>query len=186
MGVKVTRTDGASLKGLKRVVNGKLQVGWFPEVGKTDSGLPYPVLAYILSYGAKLPGGQPYRFDKKGNLVFLPRRADGKKPKGAFGLTKPSYIPPRPMLERASKKHGKEWQEKARALMRDVIAGQLTPKQALQQLGAVITADIKDAIAHGAYTPNSPLTVKKKGKNTPLIDTGKLRDSVDFKARLGK
>lgn len=186
MGIKVTRTDGAALKGLKRLVNGKLQVGWFPEVRKTDSGLPYPVLAYILSYGAKLPGGQPYRFDKKGNLVFLRRSADGQKPKGAVGLTKPSYIPPRPMLKRAGEMHGEEWQAKARALIQDVIADKLTVKQALRVLGAVIAEDIKDAVAHGEYTPNSPLTVKKKGKNTPLIDSGKLRDSVDFKARLGK
>lgn len=186
MGIKVKRTDGAVLKGLKRLQNGKVQIGWFPEVGNTDSGLPYPVLAYILSYGAKLPGGQPYRFDKKGNLVFLPRRADGKKPKGAFGLTKPSYIPPRPMLKQASQMHGEEWQEKSRALIREVIAGKITTKQALRSLGSQIAADIKDAISHGSYAPNSPLTEKKKGKNTPLIDTGKLRDSVDFKARLGK
>ena len=37
---------------------------------------------------------------------------------------------------------------------------------------------IKAKIASGNFTPNAPSTVKKKGRNQPLIDTGRMMNSV--------
>lgn len=33
-------------------------------------------------------------------------------------------------------------------------------------------------IASGHFTPNAPATIKKKGRNQPLIDTGRMMNSV--------
>lgn len=32
----------------------------------------------------------------------------------------------------------------------------------------------------GTWAPNSPITIRKKGSSSPLIDTGRLRKSIDF------
>lgn len=182
MGLKIERKILQAQKNLEAIKSGSVDVGWFSDGEKKQkSNLTYPQLAAILSYGARLPGGQPYFFDKKGNLVFMKKNPDGTKPKGAMGITKPSYIPPRPMLEYASKAFGSKWVESSRAIAKNIIAGKITVEQGLAQLGALIKADIQDIMGNGDFTPNSPLTAKRKGKNTPLIDTGELRKAVDFK-----
>lgn len=37
---------------------------------------------------------------------------------------------------------------------------------------------IKAKIASGNFTPNAPSTIKKKGKNQPLVDTGRMMNSI--------
>lgn len=37
---------------------------------------------------------------------------------------------------------------------------------------------IKAKIASGDFTPNAPSTIKKKGRNQPLVDTGRMLNSV--------
>lgn len=181
MGLKVTRKIKEAQKHLEAVKSATLSVGWFAEEGKHPKGsLTFPQLAAILSYGAKLPGGQPYFFDKQGNLVFMKKNEDGTKPKGAMGITKPSYIPPRPMLDAASRAYGNKWVEESRKIAQNVLAGKISVQKGLEQLGALIKSDIQDIMGNGKFAPNSPLTAKRKGKNTPLIDTGELRKAVDF------
>lgn len=202
----IRRVNKTALKNLYSLKNGKVQAGWFAESGNTpERTLTFPQLAAILSDGAVLKGGQPYLINNKGEIVFLkktsklgqtalqaqgkpkaPKKAD-KEPKGyirAIGVTKPSRIPPRPMLKQAALMHGEEWINASRDLAAMIVNGKLSVKQALGQLGALCAADIKDAISRRAYAPNSPLTIRKKGKNTPLIDTGALRSAVSFKVAL--
>ena len=41
--------------------------------------------------------------------------------------------------------------------------------------------DVQEAIATpGAFAPNAPLTIAIKGSSVPLIDTGRLRQSIDY------
>lgn len=184
MGLKVNRKIYQTQKNLENLKGGKVEVGWFAEEGKHPKGnLTFPQLAAILSYGARLPGGQPYFFNKEGNLVFMKKGPLGTKPKGAMGLTKPSVIPPRPMLEEAAKRFGAEWEAKARIIAKNVISGKITVEKGLGKLGALIKADIQTIFNEGDFTPNSYFTEKRKGKNTPLIDTGELRKAVDFQVK---
>lgn len=186
MGLKVDRKILKTQKHLEALDSGVLEVGWFAENKEAAGKLTAPQLAAILSYGAVLKGGQPYFFDKKGNLVFMKRTGEGTKPKGAMGITKPSYIPPRPMLDQASRTFSNQWEQKARQLALNILQEKITVQQALEQLGGVVAADIKNTMRAGAFAANSKLTAKKKGKNTPLIDTGSLADKVDFKAQAGR
>lgn len=39
---------------------------------------------------------------------------------------------------------------------------------------------IQEKIKSGNFSPNAPSTIKKKGSNKPLIDTGHMRNSVNF------
>lgn len=48
-------------------------------------------------------------------------------------------------------------------------------------LGPVAVKDMKQSIADWDSPPNSPITVADKGFNNPLIDSGTMYESVDFK-----
>lgn len=48
-------------------------------------------------------------------------------------------------------------------------------------LGPVAVKDMKQSIADWDTPPNSPITIADKGFNNPLIDSGLMYESVDFK-----
>lgn len=95
---------------------------------------------------------------------------------------KKTHIPPRPMLRFTARLKGTEWAKEAGELSKNVLNGKQKGRGAYETLGMLIADDIKGTMSNASlYKPNAPATVKKKGKNTPLIDTGALRDAVDYK-----
>jgi len=66
-----------------------------------------------------------------------------------------------------------------------VIDGELTAEQALDQIGSLHASQIQNTIAEGLDPPNSTMTVEMKGSSTPLIDTGRLRQSVTWARDVG-
>ncbi len=94
---------------------------------------------------------------------------------------KRTYIPPRPMLRMTGRLKRKSWAKLAGKLTKSVLEEKVNAADAPTILGQTIADDIKGVMnASLLFTPNAPSTVRKKGKNTPLIDTGELRDAVDF------
>jgi hypothetical protein len=93
-------------------------------------------------------------------------------------------IPPRPFMQRTIDKNSKDWGKTLKAIVDKMGDPTKLDKgdieQALGILGAVIVGQIKDSISSGEFVSNSPFTVQRKGKNTPLQDTGKLMQSVDY------
>lgn len=65
-------------------------------------------------------------------------------------------------------------------LVSSVLDGKRTEKQALNLFGARASADMKKRIAAGIEPPNAPSTIARKGSSKPLIDTGKLRESITW------
>lgn len=53
----------------------------------------------------------------------------------------------------------------------------------LQTIADNMAEKVKESIKSGNWPPNAPSTVRRKGKNTPLIDTGKMLDSVKGEVR---
>lgn len=95
---------------------------------------------------------------------------------------KKTHIPPRPMLRMTARLKSKDWVKQAGELSKEVTSGKLKGAAAHETLGMLIADDIKGVMnTSSLFTPNAPSTVKRKGKNTPLIDTGELRDAVDYK-----
>ncbi|MCD8364444.1 MAG: hypothetical protein LUC83_01265, partial [Clostridiales bacterium] len=58
-----------------------------------------------------------------------------------------------------------------------------TAEQALKQIGLLQKSLVQDQITNGDYTPNAKSTIRKKGSAHPLIDTGRMRQSVNFQVR---
>lgn len=82
-------------------------------------------------------------------------------------------IPPRPFMSKAMAKHKGKWS----TMMAKGIAEAGIDK-AFDQVGEEMVADIQNSIADEDWEPLNPKTVKRKGFDTPLIDTAHMIDSV--------
>lgn len=84
-------------------------------------------------------------------------------------------IPPRPFFRNALKQNQKKWIAfyKSGLKQRDAnIVG---------KVGVMASSDIKMSITKTLTPPNAKSTIKKKGSSHPLIDTGLLRNAIDYK-----
>jgi phage gpG-like protein len=66
-----------------------------------------------------------------------------------------------------------------------IILGRITAKQALTQLGEVVSKDIVQTINNGIEPELKEVTIKRKGSSKPLIDTGRLKGSITHEIRGG-
>lgn len=62
-----------------------------------------------------------------------------------------------------------------------IAEGKSTFKQEYTKIGVMAKADLKEAVEQWDSPRNSPVTVELKGFDNPLIDSGLLYDSIDFK-----
>ena len=50
----------------------------------------------------------------------------------------------------------------------------------LKKIGVFQKGLIQKEIVNGDFVPNSPETIKRKGSDKPLIDTGRMRQSINY------
>ena len=62
-----------------------------------------------------------------------------------------------------------------------IAEGKSTFKQEYTKIGVMAKVDLKEAVEQWDSPRNSPITVELKGFDNPLIDSGLLYDSIDFK-----
>lgn len=91
-------------------------------------------------------------------------------------------IPPRPFLQQTVDAYKNKWLKQLGILLAETG----DTNKSLSILGEQVVADIKYIMENGDFIKNSPLTVKAKGKDSPLINTGDLRNSVAYDVRKGK
>ena len=89
-------------------------------------------------------------------------------------------IPARPFVSDCAEKNAGQIQEAQKRLVYRVYQGGLSADGALAELGAWYVNVQKGHILHGGWTPNAPATIKRKGSNRPLVDTGQLVNTVDW------
>lgn len=85
-------------------------------------------------------------------------------------------VPPRPFFRNTIAEHKDEWLKQA-AEMLEANGGDV--RQALADIGEVVKGQIKMTIQDFREPPNAAATVKQKGFDKPLIDTGTLWRSID-------
>lgn len=93
-----------------------------------------------------------------------------------------SGIPARPFLKQMADKRGPKVTEAAQE-MAGRLADGASAEAELRKLGELAVDLVVEEINSGDFVPNAPSTVARKGRNSPLIDTGRMRDSVEFKVR---
>ena len=83
--------------------------------------------------------------------------------------------PPRPFMRTTVKKNRKKW----RNFVQEVL-----PQYAnningmMEKLGEIAVEDMTEMIRIWSKPPNAPSTIRRKGFNDPLIDSGQMMDSV--------
>ncbi|MCD8397538.1 MAG: hypothetical protein LUD12_10245 [Lachnospiraceae bacterium] len=93
-----------------------------------------------------------------------------------------SNIPARPFMKQSFENHQGELQ-KACDQVNTALANGGTAGEALQPLGVYLKGLVQDEILEGGFKPNAASTIKKKGSATPLIDTGHMRQSVNYEIK---
>lgn len=64
--------------------------------------------------------------------------------------------------------------------LKAVVMGKADAEKALSVIGALQVGLIQHEIRAGGFTPNAPSTIKRKGSSQPLIDEGRMRQSVHY------
>lgn len=85
--------------------------------------------------------------------------------------------PPRPFMRYTVAKSKKKWID----ILQDILPENMDVERSLNILGDVVSEDVSQMISAFAIPANAPSTIRKKGFNDPLVDTGLMRDSVGWK-----
>lgn len=92
------------------------------------------------------------------------------------------HMPSRPFL----RKSVDENEGKIRAFLQEKgedIVGGATAEQVLKETGIFQKDLIQEKITSGSFAPNAESTVRQKGSSVPLIDTGRMRQSVNYEIK---
>lgn len=96
-----------------------------------------------------------------------------------------STSPARPFMRQSFENHESELQ-KACDDVNNTLSKGGTAQQALTRLGTFAKGLVQEEIVDGDFAPNAESTIKQKGSAQPLIDTGLMRQSVNFVVRKRK
>lgn len=89
-------------------------------------------------------------------------------------------IPPRPFIKGWATTKSEEIKNTITKLYGQVASGQMSANTALNSLGVYAKSGIQAYIRQGNFVPNSPVTIMLKGSSKPLIDTGTMRNNVNY------
>ncbi len=96
-----------------------------------------------------------------------------------------SDTPARPFMRQSFEGHQAELKAACEQVNK-VIASGGTAEEALKKLGVTVKGLVQAEIVEGDFAPNAPSTIKKKGSEQPLVDTGHMRQSVNYVIRKAK
>lgn len=88
--------------------------------------------------------------------------------------------PPRPFFRKAIAENEQAWRRKLAKLMEQ---NDMDARKSLTGLGVIVQGSIQKSINDLMSPPLAPSTVKAKGFDKPLIDTGVMLRSVDFEVK---
>ena len=74
---------------------------------------------------------------------------------------------------------------KAFTLQNDILTGKLSLERALDILGLLVVGNIQNKIQKLRNPKNEDSTIRQKGSSNPLIDEGRMRQSVTYEKVLG-
>ena len=90
-------------------------------------------------------------------------------------------IPSRPIIRISAATNKQAWTKIAQQCINDVIDGD-SPTEAAQVVGHRMVEDIRKVFGDTSkLKANAPSTLKKKGRNEPLVDSGEMRRRVNFR-----
>lgn len=94
-------------------------------------------------------------------------------------------IPSRPAFRQAIDQNRRGLRRYVDGVTYNVATGRVPPRVALERMGVEVQTLIRRRITELNKPPNHPRTVAMKGSSNPLVDSGQLRRSVDYKVATG-
>lgn len=91
-----------------------------------------------------------------------------------------SGIPSRPFMRDSVDKHEGEIKAFIEGQFRLLVAGKTNAEGIMRAIGVFQKGLVQREIVDGEFVPNAPATIRRKKSDKPLIDTGKMRQSVNF------
>lgn len=89
-------------------------------------------------------------------------------------------IPARPFLRTGLQENLPRYRGLFGTLIGNVLLRRITNDQAVFVIGSTAVADVQAKIVSLRSPPNAPSTRKRKGSSNPLIDTGALRQHINW------
>ena len=124
-------------------------------------------------YGNELVNGKPRRFGKR-KAIPVAQVAMANE----YGVPERN-VPPRPFMDKTFRWYNKKWLRTIEGLIYDTM----NFKAVLEDMGPTVVADIQSVIEDLDNPPNAPSTIKIKGFNNPLIDSGQMLNSVRYEVK---
>ncbi len=89
------------------------------------------------------------------------------------------HIPSRPFLRDSVDANGDQINTFLQSLKKKLLQG-ASAEDVLKKIGVFQKGLIQKQIVEGDFEPNKEKTIRRKGSDTPLVDTGRMRQSVNF------
>ncbi len=89
------------------------------------------------------------------------------------------HIPSRPFLRKSVDENEGKINQFLQAEVRSLASGK-TAETLLNEIGNFQKSLVQEKIAEGSFAPNAESTIRRKGSSKPLIDTGRMRQSVNY------
>lgn len=88
-------------------------------------------------------------------------------------------MPSRPFLRKSVDENEGKINSFLQSKKKDLVRG-VPAEQVLKEIGIFQKDLIQEKITDGSFAPNAESTVRQKGNSKPLIDSGRMRQSVNY------
>ncbi|MCD7826345.1 MAG: hypothetical protein LUH14_10360 [Clostridiaceae bacterium] len=89
------------------------------------------------------------------------------------------HIPSRPFLRDSVDANADQINTFLQSMKQELLKGG-SAESVLKKIGTFQKGLIQEQIVNGNFEPNKEATIKKKGSDTPLVDTGRMRQSINY------
>ncbi len=89
------------------------------------------------------------------------------------------HIPSRPFLRDSVDANADQINSFLQSMKKELLRGG-SAEDVLKKIGVFQKGLIQEQIVKGDFAPNSEATIRRKGSDTPLVDTGRMRQSINY------
>lgn len=127
-----------------------------------------------------------FRKTRNGGVLVKESQGRGKNRSGAkseiyFFLVRQVKIPERSFIRSTFDEEQTKWTRYVSQLLGKVFVGDITPNEMFERIGQRMVRDIQKKIRSIHSPAESPMTMRTKKVSNPLIDSGRMRQSVTYK-----
>jgi len=113
--------------------------------------------------------------------LYLVRNKGANQLEFMYWLATQVVIPERAFIRGGFDANANRFSQKAATLLKKVIVGNLNMKNFFELMGDYIVGELRRYLNNLSSPENSSATKSAKGRSNPLVDSGRLRDSITYK-----